>query len=91
MKGVQDKESADEAVAPMKKAMLRVYHSHNELKKIQRLTPEQNELVRRQYEQKMRQQWGVVYEEIFRINKNNCYQSPEFFKLFHTMCMMLNQ
>lgn len=91
LKGVNDTKSADAAVAPMKKAMLRLYHSHRELQKIQKLSPEQGEWIRQHYELKMRQHWGVVYEQIFRLNKHSNYESPEFSKLFHTMCMMLDQ
>lgn len=91
LKGVTDKESADASTEPMKKAMTSVYHAHNGMRSIQSLTPAQTELVRQQYEQRMREQWGNVYEQIFRLNKTNCYQSPSFSKLFHVMCMMLNQ
>lgn len=91
LKSVQDAKSADAAVEPMRKAMISVYNAHNGLKNIPNLTAEQTLVVREQYEQRMRQQWGLVYEQIFRLNKTNCYDSPTFSKLFHIMCMMLDQ
>lgn len=88
---VQDKASADSASAPMKKAMLSLYHAHNNMQAIEQLSPAQNEQIRKQYEQPMREKWGKVYEQIFRISKAKCYQSPSFSKHFHVMCMMMNQ
>lgn len=86
----KDKESA-EAAAPRLHALLpKVYDARTALQDV-RLTPEMQEELRRKYGRKMQEEWGQIYQHIFRLQKTRCYNSLAFFKQFHTLCLMLDQ
>lgn len=86
----KDKESA-EAAAPKLHALLpKVYDARTALQDIQ-LTPEMQAELRQKYGRKMQEEWGQIYQHIFRLQKTRCYNSLAFFKQFHTLCLMLDQ
>lgn len=86
----KDKESA-EAAAPKLHALLpKVYDARSALQDV-RLTPEMQEELRQKYGRKMQEEWGQIYQHIFRLQKTRCYNSLAFFKQFHTLCLMLDQ
>lgn len=88
---VTDKASADAAAPELHAKLDRIYTAREALQKVPSLTTEQSELVQQQYAQKMRQDWGRVYEHIFRLRKAQCFGSIAFVKEFGYMTMMLAQ
>lgn len=89
--GATDKQTADDSALALYDILPKVYEARTVLQKIENLTPElQAELVEK-YGKTMQTEWGKVYEQIFRLEKVNCYHSLSFFKQFRALCMMLQQ
>lgn len=86
---VKDTETAD-AAAPALSAMLPTMIEVRE--KINKLPPlqdaDKSELERR-YAMKMRNQWGEVFREIFRLQSAQCFNSASFRDAFTSACIVL--
>lgn len=91
LRSVNDKEGATAAAPKLRAELEKLYAIRESLRKVSSLTPWQNELVRNRYEQAMREQWGKVYTEMFRLQREKCYGSAEFTRLYRIMCMMLDK
>lgn len=91
LESVQDKATADAAAPKLHAALDKIYTTRDAMQKVQQLTPEQSALVQQQYATRMRQDWGRVYEHIFRLRKEQCYGSIAFVKEFGYMTLMLAQ
>lgn len=91
LRSVNDKEGATAAAPKLRAELEKLYAIRESLRKVSSLTPRQNELVRNRYEQAMREQWGKVYTEMFRLQREKCYGSAEFTRLYRIMCMMLDK
>lgn len=87
----QDKASATAVAGKLQLAMTDIYKSRELLHNMPRLTATQNQQVRTQYGQRMREEWARMYEQISRLKKERCYQSAEFAEAFHLMCMMIER
>lgn len=91
LRSVNDKDGATAAAPRLRAELEKLYAIRESLRKVSSLTPRQNELVRNRYEQAMREQWGKVYTEMFRLQREKCYGSAEFTRLYRIMCMMLDK
>lgn len=91
LKKAQDKQSADAAAAELSAALPNIYTTRSKLHNIQSLTQEQSIAISSQYGQRMREEWARIYEEIERLRKARCHQSPEFLKAYRLMCMMIEK
>ena len=91
LQGVKDKATADAAAPKLKEAMATVYDAREALKDIKQLSDADAAEVKARYEKPMREEWGKLYREIFRLQQVKCYNSEEFFKLFSYMCLMLEK
>lgn len=91
LRSTNDKASATAAAPKLRAELEKLYAIRESLKKVSSLTPQQNELVRNRYEQAMRERWGKVYDEMFRLQREKCYGSAEFTRLYRIMCMMLDK
>ena len=91
LRNVNDKDGATAAAPKLRAELEKLYAIRESLRKVSSLTPRQNELVRNRYEQAMREQWGKVYTEMFRLQREKCYGSAEFTRLYRIMCMMLDK
>ena len=91
LRSVNDKDGATAAAPRLRAELEKLYAIRESLRKVSSLTPQQNELVRNRYEQAMREQWGKVYTEMFRLQREKCYGSAEFTRLYRIMCMMLDK
>lgn len=89
LESATDKQSAENAAAPLYNLLPKVYDMRTALQNIENLTPEEATELQQKYANRMQTEWGKVYEHIFRIEKANCYQSLAFFKQFRALCMML--
>ena len=89
MMTTKDKATAESAAVQLYDLLPEVYDLRTELQKIERLTPEEEAELQRKYGKKMQTEWGKAYEQIFRLEKENCYHSTAFFKQFRALCMML--
>ncbi len=88
---VKDKATADAAVPELQKAMAAIYDARNALQDIKQLSEADTAEVKERFEKPMREEWGKLYREIFRLQQAKCYESEEFFKLFNYMCLMLEK
>lgn len=88
---IQSKESADAHAAELHQAMNHIYTVREKLHQMPGLTPAQNQQVRVQFEQPMRQEWARLYAEITRLRQANCFQSVPLAQEFRTMCMMIEK
>lgn len=91
LQSAQDAASAEKAAEPLQALLPKVYDARRELKAIPSLSPEVAAELRRRYEQRMRADWGKVYDEIFRLRAAACYQCVPFFKQFQTLCLLLEK
>lgn len=91
LESVQDKASADEAAPRLMNLLQKVYDSRKELNAIPSLTEDQAAQVRRLYEKSMRERWGKVYEQLFRLQRVRCYDSMPMLKQFSTLCALLEK
>ncbi len=87
----QDKASADAAAPRLLEALPAVYDARSALHRIPSLGKEETELVQQKYETRLRQEWGKLFEQIYRLQKAQCYGSIPFFKQFQTLCLMLEK
>ncbi len=87
----QDKESADAAAPRLKAALPLVYEARTALHHLPSLGKEETQLVQKKYETHMRQEWGKLFEHIYRLQTKKCYGSLLFFKQFQTLCLMLEK
>mgnify|MGYP003321761260 CR=1 FL=1 len=88
---VKDKATADAAAPQLQEALAAVYDARDALKEIKELSEADAAEVKARYEKRMREEWGRLYREIFRLQQAKCYNSEEFFKLFSYMCLMLEK
>ena len=91
LRSVNDKDGATAAAPKLRAELEKLYAIRESLRRVSSLTPQQNELVRNRYERAMREQWGKVYTEMFRLQREKCYGSAEFTRLYRIMCMMLDK
>ncbi len=91
LRSVNDMDGATAAAPKLRAELEKLYAIRESLRKVSSLTPQQNELVRNRYERAMREQWGKVYTEMFRLQREKCYGSAEFTRLYRIMCMMLDK
>ena len=87
----RDTASADAVAPELHKTLGEIYDTRNQLHKLPRLSARQNEAVRAKYGQKMREEWGRMYEQISRLRNANCYQSVALAQTFRLMCMMIEK
>lgn len=87
----QDTASATNVAPELKKSFSAIYEAREQLHQMPALTPAQNQQVRTCYGQKMRVEWGRMYEQIGRLKEARCYQSAEFAEAFRLMCMMIER
>lgn len=88
---VTSRESAESAAPELRVELINLYKNRAELENIQSLSPAVKTEVLKKYEMDMRRSWGKVYEQIFRLQKAQCYGSVNFYREFQTLCMMLNK
>ena len=91
LESVTDRESADAAAPRLNAVLPRVYDARTELSTINSLPPQVRREVLQKYEQSMRENWGKLYEQLFRLQQARCYNSLAFFRQFHALCAMLNK
>lgn len=88
---VKDKETADAGAKALYDVLPKVYDARTEMMKYESISPQLRTELLQHYGKTMQTEWGKVYEEIFRLEKVNCYHSLSFFKQFRALCMMLQQ
>ncbi len=91
LQNAKDQASADATAPALTKALSDIYEARELIHKLPRLTARQNQAVRLKYAQRMREEWGRMYEEITRVRNARCYQSADFAKAFRLMCMMIEK
>lgn len=91
LKKANDKESADKAAQELHKALTSIYDARDLLHAMPKLTPAQNQQVRVQYGQKMREEWAQLYEQVERIHKMGCFHSRDLAKACNLMNMMIEK
>ncbi len=62
-----------------------------EFAKLDSLSAESKEAIGQKYELPMRQSWGDVYAEIYRLQKAQCFASITFAQQLQAYCTLLNQ
>lgn len=88
---VTDTRTADEA-APKLHALLKdVYGVCTALQGIKSLSEAQAAEVRSRFEKQMREEWGKVFSQIYRLQQAQCFQSSRFNQQFQLLGMMLDQ
>ncbi len=87
----QDKESADAAAPKLLDVLPTVYDARSALHRIPSLGKQETQLIQQKYEEQLRREWGKLFEQIYRLQKAQCYGSLPFFKQFQTLCLMLEK
>ena len=89
MQGVKDRQTADAAAEALHQLMPRVYETRDAVEKIPQLSPAATQELERRYGRKAQTAWGPVYQEIFRLQKNQCFGSTALAREFNILCMLL--
>ncbi len=87
----KSQESADAAAPALYELLAEVYDARSALRRIPSLSAEETQQVQQKYERQLRQDWGKLFEEIYRLQRTRCYESLPFFKQFQTLCLMLEK
>lgn len=88
---VKDRKTADEAAPKIRSLLQDVYNVCNAIRSIRQISEQQSTEIRNRYEQTMRNEWGKVYQHIFRLQQEQCFESLSFNKEFQLFCLMLEQ
>ncbi len=91
LKCVSDKETADAAAPLLEKQQAPLYILKKRFDLHKSLPDGVKEAIAKKYELTMRQVWGDVYAEIYRLQKAQCFASIKFAKELQTYCTLLNQ
>ncbi len=91
LKGVTDKASADAAAPQLKEQMVPLYLIKKEFAKLGNLPAGSADAISAKYELPMRQSWGDVYAEIYRLQKAQAFASISFAQQLQAYCTLLNQ
>lgn len=86
---VKNRDSAEQAAEPLRLQAVEVMKLSKELSAVKSLSPQQQQLILSKYERPMRDKWGKVYGEIFRIQSAHCFRSTAFAKSFQLLSMLL--
>ena len=89
LQGVQDAPTAEQAAPKLKQLNAQIYSLAAQLKKIEAFSAQQRESLQKKFELRMRQQWGRVYDELYRIQRAQCYRHADFTYQFRTLCNIL--
>lgn len=87
----QDKDSATSAAKELQAKFPALCEARQKIKDMPQLTPEQNQQIRLQFGQRMREEWAKMYYEIERLRLNRCFQSDEMRDAFRLMCLMIEK
>ncbi len=85
----KDAAGAEKAAPALQALLPRVMDSGRELKSISALSQEDSQHIRAKFERPMREAWGKVYDEIYRLQKSRCYECVSFFRSFSILCSLL--
>lgn len=85
----QDAAGAEKAAPALEALLPRVMDSGRELKSIPTLSEEDARRIRAKFERSMRETWGKVYDEIYRLQRVRCYECVPFFRSFSILCSLL--
>lgn len=91
LESATDKASADAAAPKLKAALEQLYDTRTKMQGLKELTPAQRTEVEKRYALTMRREWGKVYEQMFRLQREKCYGSAEFSRLYSVMGLMLGK
>lgn len=87
---VKDKKSAAENTAALQEILPRVGEIRREIGSIDKLRPEDAKEVSAKYERSMRETWGNVFANIYRLQRERCYEEIPFFRAFSILCSLLD-
>ena len=90
LRAVVDTKSADQAAVRLHELLPHVYESCTAIKAIESLTPQEQSAVKSKYEKAMREKWGEVYTEMFRLQKKKYFHSHSFTQSFGELSMLLD-
>ncbi len=88
---VTSKESAQSSVIELQKLSLRFTEIRKQLNALDVIPDENRDALFTKFEMPLRQAWGKVYSEIFRIQKAQSYGCNDFVKAFQVFCQLLNE
>lgn len=91
LKGVTDKASADAAAPLLEKQMVPLFLLKKEFANLKTLPAGSEAAISKKYERPMRESWGNVYAEIFRLQKAQGFASIAFARQLQAYCTLLNQ
>ncbi len=87
----KDATSAEKAASALKDMLPRVIDTGREIKAISSLNAEETKELLAKFEKPMRTAWGKVFDEIYRLQKTQCYGSVSFFSPFSILCSLLEE
>lgn len=91
LKKVQDKATADAAAEELHAKLVPLFGLREQIAKLTNMSADIKAAISKKYELPMRQSWGEVYGEIFRLQKAQCYASIKFAQQLQAYCTILNQ
>lgn len=89
LSAARDATGAEKAAPALQALLPRVMDSGRELKAVASLSEEDSRQLRAKFERPMRETWGKVYDEIYRLQRVRCYECVSFFRSFSILCSLL--
>jgi len=86
---VVDTSSAAKAAPKLEKLILKTNTIKEALMSFNEFTPAENEKYLQQYEKPMRVSWGKCYDQIFRLQKHQCFRQLNFARNFRVLCELI--
>lgn len=87
----KDADGARDAAPALQALLPRVMDSGRELRSISALNGADLKQIRAKFERPMRETWGRVYDEIYRLQRVRCYECVPFFRSFSILCSLLEE
>ncbi len=88
---VKDRQSATQAAPALKQLVDRFALLSKNMQALAVLSEPDAQALRQRYEMPLRESWGKVYQEIYRIQKAQSYGSHHFVQSFQLFCKLLDQ
>ncbi len=88
---VKDKQSATQSAPALQRLVERFALLSKNMQALAVLSETDARAMRQRYEMPLRESWGKVYHEIYRIQKAQSYGSHDFVKTFQLFCKLLDQ
>lgn len=89
LESVENSETALKASSELEKLIIKTGAIKDSLTKFSEFKPEESAKYLQLYEKPMRVSWGKCYDQIYRLQKQQCYRQMNFARNFRILCELI--